>query len=73
MTCDEEVVAGRGCAVLRVDDLLVCPVDPDAEHLDEDPSPVRDVFDGGLRNVGEVDRARLPRMHGDRLHVRVSL
>ena len=61
MARDEEVVAGRRCAVAPLVDLLVGPVDADAEHLHEHPSAVRHVCDRRLRNVGEVDRARLAR------------
>src|SRR5438876_6511510 len=73
MARDEEVVARRSPAVESLVDLLVRAVDSDAEHLDEHPSAVGHVPDRGFRNLGQMGRARLPRMHRDRLHVRVSL
>jgi hypothetical protein len=65
---DEEVVAGRRHAVLRLVDLLVRSVHPDPQHLDEDAAAARHVVDGRLREVGNVDRHRPARMDGYRLH-----
>src|SRR5205085_9492750 len=65
---DEEVVArGRGAVFGRVD-LLVGPVDADAQHPDLHAAAVGDVADGGLGDLAQVDRVRLTWMNGDCSH-----
>jgi hypothetical protein len=51
---NQEVRPGGRFAVLRVVNLLIGAVHPDAEHLDQHSLPVGDVVHVGHRNVFEV-------------------
>ena len=68
VTRDQEVVSLGGRAVLGRVDLLVGPVDADAQHLDEHPAPARDVAHARLGELGEVHRVGTPGEHRDGFH-----
>ena len=68
MAGDQEVVAVRRLAVLGGVDLLVGPVDADAQHADEHAAPVGDVAEPRLGDVPQVHRVGLAGMDGDGLH-----
>jgi hypothetical protein len=62
---DEEVLAGRRGAVLRLVDLAVGRVDADAQNLDQDAAAAGDIGDARLGKLGEVGRVGRTGMNSD--------
>ena len=64
----QEVVAGRCRAVFGRVDLLVGPIHPHADDLDQHPLPVRYLVDARRRQLFQVDTVRLPGIDGNGFH-----